>query len=153
MRVSALGASSLLDCYSVDTQLAQLRPQNFRELYARCASNQHKHWVKPISTKRHVMSAQADFHSLPQGHGRASPPSLLVAAFYKYLIINKLSERVDSSPASFVPTDIYLHGTFRVLQFISAQRTHCQFKESLNHHRVLIALEARCSRQAVYRTS
>lgn len=37
LRVSALGASSLLDCYNVDSQLAQLRSQKLRELQGRCA--------------------------------------------------------------------------------------------------------------------
>ena len=67
LRVSALGASSLLDCYNVHRSIPQHRLQNSPESRARYAADPHKHWLKYRLNIQLVMSLQADFHSLPQG--------------------------------------------------------------------------------------
>lgn len=65
-RVSALGASSLLDCYSLDSRFVQLQPRNVRQSYVGSASDLHKHWTKRMPRTPQACYVQADFHSLPQ---------------------------------------------------------------------------------------
>ena len=122
-RVSALGASSLLDCYSVDSRFVQLHPQNVRESYVGSASNPHEHWAKHMLPTTQARYPQTDFHNLPQGEKRAQKSNLPSILQLNTIVFNslqgargRLAVHLPKSPVTRV---VHLREFSTSLQFLA----------------------------------